>query len=79
MAISSTVNVHDVKTIRASSTRTMGAPLRLTLADARGNDAEITIFTNDQNYTDALIAAINKVNEDREADKVVAALAGEAA
>lgn len=69
MAISSTVNVHDVKVIRAHSHRSLGAPLSLHVPDSGGGVGytEITFFTDDQNYTDALIAAINKVNADREA------------
>lgn len=79
MAVTSTVNFHGVKAIRASSGRTMGAPLTLTLGgDARGPDSGIVIFTDDQSYTDALIAAINGVNDAREADKVIAELASEA-
>lgn len=74
MAISSTVNVHDVKVIRAHSHRSLGAPLSLHVPDSGGGVGytEIIIFTDDQAYTDALIEAINGVNAARDAAKVVA-------
>jgi hypothetical protein len=43
--------------LRASSSRTVGALLRIKI----GDEGSILIFTGDQVYTDALIKAINSV------------------
>jgi hypothetical protein len=53
---------HNIRTIRASSTRTGGAPLTLTLfADDGIDNGHVTVFTGDQALTDRLIQAINHV------------------
>lgn len=72
MNISTGFTVHGAKLVAASSTRTMGGPLKLHLHNEDGCGAEIIIFTDDQAYTDALIEAINGVNAARDAAKVVA-------
>jgi hypothetical protein len=57
-----TFSAHNVLAIRASSTRTSGAPLTLNLTDKDNlEQSSITIFTDNQILTDRLIEAINRV------------------
>lgn len=45
--------------VTAYSVRTSGAPLQIQVTDDGALVAEFCIYTNNQGYTDALIAAIN--------------------
>jgi hypothetical protein len=67
-------SAHRIKRLVASSGATSGAPLTVELlsGDGRAPSDSVVIFTNDQDYTDALVAAINAVNVARATAKVVA-------
>jgi hypothetical protein len=54
---------HNIRTIRASSTCTSGAPLTLNLIADHGesDNAQVIIFIGDQALADRLIEAINRV------------------
>ncbi len=58
--ISIHTNSGDVK-VTAHSVRTSGAPLQIRVTDDGATVAEVCIYTESQEYTDALIAAINGV------------------
>jgi hypothetical protein len=57
---STTANFHDVQRIHARSPGSMSAPIILRLMSPHGT-TEITIFTNDQTYSNMLVDAINEV------------------
>lgn len=61
MPISSTTTIHDVKFLRATSTRTMGAPLTLYLEDDTEQSCSVILFVGNQKLADALVEAINAV------------------
>jgi hypothetical protein len=57
---STTANFHDVQRVHARSPGSMSAPIILRLMSPHGT-TEITIFTNDQTYSNMLVDAINEV------------------
>lgn len=59
MPISTSTTFHDVKSVRATSTFTMGTPLTLTLVSHTGPDSMVSIFLNDEALVRRLIDAIN--------------------
>ena len=54
------MNFHNIQRIHARSPGSIGAPLVMRLMSSHGT-AEITIFTNDQTYSDMLVDAIDEV------------------
>lgn len=66
------LSLHNVESLTAFSHRTSGAPLIITVHRNGREGDQVTIFTGDQAYTDALIEAINSVKAAREAATVVA-------
>jgi hypothetical protein len=71
MRISSSVSIHNVQKIGASTCGTSGAPL--TISCRAGNwengAAEIVIFTGDQILTDRLITTINTTMAERQIER----------
>lgn len=57
---STTVNFHGVQRIHARSPGSVGAPIILRLITNNGT-TELTLFTNDQTYSDLMVDAINAV------------------
>jgi hypothetical protein len=57
---STTASFHGVQRIHARSPGSVGAPIILRLITNSGT-TELTIFTNDQTYTDLMVDAINAV------------------
>lgn len=69
MNIHADLSLFWVKRITASSTRTSGAPLQLKL-ESDTSTASITIFTDNPELTERLIAAINGAAEPVEPAKI---------
>lgn len=61
MNVSTDLNFHFVHRVSASSPYTDGAPLVLNISGTEGIPSRCVIFTDDAEYTQALIDAINSV------------------
>lgn len=57
------LDIHEIKTIRARSTFTLGAPLIIEVTGEGGRKSSVTLYTRDADLTQALIDAINGVTQ----------------
>lgn len=55
------LSIHNAKRVTAFSLRTLGAPITINIARDSTPPDQITLFTGNQAYADALVTAINGI------------------
>jgi hypothetical protein len=59
MAIYTTTTIHNVRTVHAHASYSLGAPLTIVFTDQFGMDAAVTAFLGDEGLVKRLVQAIN--------------------